>query len=205
MTDDPRVARPRRREARDDRLLDAARAGDHTAFAALLRRHDDQMRALAWSVLRDRSAMDDVLQDAYLKAFRNLDRFRGDARFSTWLHQIVYRSCLDHLRRRRQVVPIDEVPEPAAVGGNADEGVTERMRVTQALASLDPETAAAVVLVDRDGHSYEEAGRVLGIAAGTVASRLHRGRRALRAALTDQPDAERRQHDHDLDNPGENR
>ncbi len=187
MTDDPRVVRPRRREGSDDRLVDAARTGDRTAFGTLLRRHDDQMRALAWTVLRDGAAMDDALQDAYLKAFRNLGGFRGDARFSTWLHRIVYRTCLDHVRRRRHVVPLEETPEHPATGVGADDRVSEQMRLAAALAALDPETAAAVVLVDRDGHTYDEAGVVLGIAAGTVASRLHRGRRALRAALAEPP------------------
>jgi len=73
------------------------------------------MRALAWTVLRDRSAMDDALQDAYLQAYRNLDRFRGESRFSTWLHQIVYRACLDQVRRRRPVDPLPEI-DPAATG-----------------------------------------------------------------------------------------
>ncbi len=182
MTDDPVVGRPRRRDARDERLLDAARLGDHDAFTTLLRRHDDQMRALAWSVLRDRSAMDDVLQDAYLKAYRSIDRFRGDARFSTWLHRIVYRACLDHIRRRRDLVLLgDDLDRPADSPGQTE--VDERLGLQRALASLDPETAAALVLVDRDGHSYEEAGLVLGIPAGTVASRLHRGRRTLRTVL----------------------
>ncbi len=195
MTDDPPLAGPRRRVARDERLLDDARAGDHSAFAALLRRHDDHMRALAWSVLRDRTAMDDVLQDAYLKAHRNLDRFRGESRFSTWLHRIVYRSCLDHLRRRRPAVALDEAADPPATSsGEAD--VDIRMSVERALAALDPETAAALVLVDRDGCTYEEAGEVLGIPAGTVASRLHRGRRSLRAVLepdaTDRPEGDAR-------------
>lgn len=182
MTDDPLVGRPRRRDARDERLVEAARLGDQSAFTTLLRRHDDQMRALAWSVLRDRTAMDDVLQDAYIRAYRNLDRFRGDSRFSTWLHRIVYRACLDHIRRRREVVGLtDDAELPATGRDQAD--IDERLALQQALATLDPETAAALVLVDRDGHSYEEAGLVLGIPAGTVASRLHRGRRALRAVL----------------------
>jgi len=181
MTDDPPLARPRRRTARDERLLDAARAGDHAAFTTLLRRHDDQMRALAWSILRDRAAMDDALQDAYLKAYRNLDRFRGESAFSTWLHRIVYRTCLDHVRRRRPTEALAEV-EPASPG-RPERDVDDRLTLERALASLDPETAAALVLVDRDGHSYDEAGLVLGVPAGTVASRLHRGRRALRAVL----------------------
>lgn len=195
MTDDPPVARPRRRDSRDERLLGAAQAGDHAAFTTLLRRHDDQMRALAWSVLRDRTAMDDVLQDAYLKAYRNLDRFRGESRFSTWLHRIVYRTCLDHLRRRRPGLPIDESFDPPATGRPQGD-VDDRLAIERALGTLDPETAAALVLVDRDGHSYDEAGAVLGIPAGTVASRLHRGRRALRAALeptdTDRPEGDAR-------------
>ena len=181
MTDDSLVGRPRRRDARDERLVEAARHGDHAAFTTLLRRHDDQLRALAWSVLRDGTAMHDVLQDAYLKAYRNLDRFRGDSRFSTWLHRIVYRSCLDHIRRRREVIGLADDADPPAPGRPQGD-VDERLALQQALATLDPETAA-LVLVDRDGHSYEEAGRVLGIPAGTVASRLHRGRRALRAVL----------------------
>ena len=182
MTDDPLVGRTRRRDARDERLVEAARAGDHAAFTTLLQRHDDQMRALAWSVLRDRTAMDDVLQDAYLKAYRNLDRFRGASRFSTWLHRIVYRTCLDHVRRRREVVGLVDDADPPATGRPQGD-VDERLAIQQALATLDPETAAALVLVDRDGHSYEEAALVLDIPAGTVASRLHRGRRALRAVL----------------------
>ncbi len=183
MTDDPLVGRPRRRDARDERLVEAARAGDSAAFTTLLRRHDDQMRALAWSVLRDRSAMDDALQDAYLKAFRNVGRFRGDSAFSTWLHRIVYRACLDHLRRHRPAAPLDDGPEPWAPDRTGPD-VDDRLAVERALASLDPETRAALVLVDRDGHSYDEAALVLGIPAGTVASRLHRGRRALRTVLT---------------------
>lgn len=182
MTDDPLVGRVRRRDVRDERLVEAAQLGDHGAFTTLLRRHDDQMRALAWSVLHDRTAMDDVLQDAYLKAYRNLDRFRGESRFSTWLHRIVYRACLDHLRRRRELVGLgDEADPPASGPGPSD--VDEHLTIQRALSTLDPETAAALVLVDRDGHSYEEAGHVLGVPAGTVASRLHRGRRALRAVL----------------------
>jgi RNA polymerase sigma-70 factor, ECF subfamily len=182
MTDDPVVGRHRRRDARDERLVESARLGDQGAFTTLLRRHDDQMRALAWSVLRDRTAMDDALQDAYLKAYRNLDRFRGESRFSTWLHRIVYRTCLDHVRRRRDLVVLGDDTDPPAPG-RPDGDVDERLAIQQALATLDPETAAALVLVDRDGHSYEEAGHVLGIPAGTVASRLHRGRRALRDVL----------------------
>lgn len=193
MTADPPVGPPRRRAGRDEQLLDAARRGDQRAFAELVRRHDDQMRALAWSILRDRSAMDDALQDAYLKAYRDLAGFRSDSAFGTWLHRIVYRACLDHVRRHRPVDPLPDV-DPAAPGRPQGD-VDDRLTIERVLAALAPEIAAALVLVDRDGHSYEEAGAVLGIPAGTVASRLHRGRRAVRDVLghtADRPEGETR-------------
>ena len=135
---------------KDERLVEAARLGDQGAFTTLLRRHDDQMRALAWSVLRDRTAMDDVLQDAYLKAFRNLDRFRGESRFSTWLHRIVYRTCLDHVRRRWDLVLLSDDAEPPAPGRPHGD-VDERLALEQALTAYTRAGAYAAFLEDRIG------------------------------------------------------
>lgn len=198
----PGLTGRRRRPGRapdDAHLLAAARTGDAAAFTALVRRHDDRARALAWSLLRDPAAMDDALQEAYLKAWRSLVGFRGDAAFGTWLHRIVRNTCLDHLRRRRPTVAlVDDGPHDdpdaawrAPAGGLRDErapapdAAGERMAVADALATLDPDTRLALVLVDRDGHPYDEVAELLGVPVGTVASRLHRGRRALRAALAE--------------------
>src|SRR5690606_27023668 len=79
-----------------------ARAGDRTAFDLLLRRHDDRMRGLAYRLLADRDRMDDALQEAYLKAYRNLHRFRAGSDFGTWLYRITYNACIDELRRRKR-------------------------------------------------------------------------------------------------------
>ena len=171
-------------------LVRRAQTGDHHAFSELVRGCDEAMRRLAHRLLGSRSAMDDALQDAYLKAYRKLDDFDGRSSFSTWMYTIVYRTCLDHLRTRGRRAEIDlgSVPEPA---GDVDpaERHADLDALGRALRDLPPDQAAAILLVDGDGCSYEEASVVLGVREGTIASRLNRARSALRSAL--RPDAPR--------------
>ena len=166
--------------ARVDRALDSP-----DAFWALVEPHDAGLRRLAYRLLGDADLMDDVLQDAYIKAFRALPRFRRDAAVGTWLYRVVYNASIDELRRadRRRYVPLDAVgptrdpsPDPADVA-------TRRSDLVAALDSLPVDMRAAVLLVDAEGMDYQAAADVLGIAVGTVASRLNRARRHLRRAL----------------------
>src|ERR1041385_8299942 len=83
----------------DADLLTRARRGDHRAFSVLIRRHDPVMRRLAFRLLADVHLMDDVLQEAYVKAFQSLPRYRGDAQFASWLYRITYTACIDQLRQ----------------------------------------------------------------------------------------------------------
>lgn len=164
-------------------VIDRARRGDQEAFAAVIRHYDPGLRALTFRLLGNRDLMDDVLQEAYVKAFRALPRFRGDARLGTWLYRIAYNACMDELRRSRhgRELPLDE----ALPSGSADPGdvAAGRGDLAQALATLPPEERAAVLLVDAQGFDYRESARVLGIPEGTVASRLNRARATLRMAL----------------------
>lgn len=172
----------------EQHLLDAARAGDGRAFGELVRLHDPTMRALAYHLLGSRHAMDDALQDAYLKAHRALPSFRGEAGFRTWLYGITYRTCIDHLRagRRRAAEPLDlHGDRPAAEARGGLTSLDERLRLQAALDGLSPEHRAVVLAVDLAGFSYDEVAAHLAIAPGTVASRLSRARAALRAALQD--------------------
>jgi RNA polymerase sigma-70 factor, ECF subfamily len=172
--------------AGEQELLEQARAGDGRAFGELVRRHDPVLRALAFQLLGSRHAMDDALQDAYLKAHRGLAGFRGDASIRTWLYGITYRTCIDHLRagRRRPADRLDDHAGAALVDRrNGFGAVDERLRLQQALDDLSPEHRAVVLAVDLAGLSYDEVAAHLGIAPGTVASRLSRARAALRAAL----------------------
>jgi RNA polymerase sigma-70 factor (ECF subfamily) len=168
-------------------LVDQARTGDHLAFAQLVRDHDTRLRALAHGLLPDRSGTDDVLQEVYLKAWRNLDRFRGDARLGTWLYRITYNACLDELRRgsRREVVALDdEAPGPVT---GSDDGLGDDL--TDALGGLTPDLRAAVLMVDVYGYEYSDAAKALGVPTGTIASRLNRARARLRRDLRPVPAA----------------
>jgi RNA polymerase sigma-70 factor, ECF subfamily len=168
----------------DVELVELARAGDRRAFDELLRRHDDRMRGLAYRLMADRYAMDDALQEAYLKAYKALHRFRAGSDFGTWLYRITYNACIDELRKRKRaplstVDPID--PESGRPGPERVVSASETVR--HALAELPVDQRVTVVLVDGEGFDHREAAQILGVAPGTVASRLHRARSALRRIL----------------------
>ena len=168
----------------DDReLVVLSRQGDARAFAQLLRRHDDKMRGVVWRLVQSRTEMDDILQDAYLKAWRGLHDFRGDAAFSSWLYRIVYTTTLDTVKAtaRRRIVPLDDAIVPSI--GDATTQIADSFALQQALAALPEDQLAVVALVDGQGESYEDVAALLGISPGTVGSRLSRARAQLRREL----------------------
>jgi RNA polymerase sigma-70 factor (ECF subfamily) len=158
----------------------------HHALVKAMTEHDERLRTLAYHLLGSRDAMDDVLQEVYLKAHRRLSGFRGDSSLSTWLYRITYTTCVDRLRRgqRTRPAPAEEIegslPQPVA----EDDALLLRDELHQALAALSPERCAAVLLVLRDGHSYAEAAEILGVPQGTVASRVAHARRQLMTQLS---------------------
>lgn len=166
-------------------VLERARQGDARAFALVVQQYDAGLRALAYRILGDRDRMDDALQEAYVHAFRALPRFRGDSALGTWLYRITYNACLDELKRARSVVPLESISELTDPRPGASETVPLRRDLAVALASLSPSDRAAVLLVDAQGFDYGTAAEVLGVPAGTVASRLNRARAILRRFLDD--------------------
>lgn len=169
----------------DEGVVERARLGDPEAFEAMIRAHDRGFRVLAARLVGD-VRTDDVLQEAYLKAFRAITHRRGpDGSLPGWLYRIVYHSCLDELRRvrRQPTLSLDETRESAPSVPGPDELAVDRAGLTAALAELSPDQRAAVVLVDALGFKYSEAGAILGIRRGTVASRLSHARSELRRVL----------------------
>jgi RNA polymerase sigma-70 factor (ECF subfamily) len=167
-------------------VIDRARRGDQEAFAALIRHYDAGLRSLAYRILGNRERMDDALQEAYLKAFRALPRFRGASKLGTWLYRIAYNACLDELERARRSVQLPlEAAESRAAPSDPGDAVARRRDLAAALAALSPDERAAVLLVDAQGFDYRDAAVVLGVPEGTVASRLNRARASLRAALAE--------------------
>jgi RNA polymerase sigma-70 factor (ECF subfamily) len=167
-------------EPSDAELLAAHVDGDPDAFAELVRRHRDRLWAVALRTLGDREEAADAVQDALLSAYRAAGSFRGESAVTTWLHRVVVNACFDRVRRRgaRPTVPLpdDDVidSQPDAAGR-----VETRLDIATALATLPIEQRAALVLVDMQGWSVEEAAQILDVAPGTIKSRCARGRARL--------------------------
>ncbi len=166
-------------------LVERAAEGDPDAFWSLVEPFDRGLRRLAYRLLGDRHLMDDVLQETYLKAFRALPSYRGESGLAAWLYRIVYNTCLDQLRRAgaRRHVPLEGTMERPDPGPDPAEVAIRRRDLAEALGALPADMRAVVILVDAEGMDYGEAAEVLGIARGTVASRLNRARARLRRAL----------------------
>lgn len=167
----------------DRDLMQAHLSGDAQAFNTLVQRHRQRLWAVALRTTGNPEDAADAVQDACLSAFRSAASYRGDARVTTWLHRIVVNACLDRARRQavRPTVPLPEQP-PADPRDRLAESETGLV-VTAALAGLPEEQRLAIVLVDLQSLSVEEAAAVLGVPAGTVKSRCSRGRARLAIAL----------------------
>jgi RNA polymerase sigma-70 factor (ECF subfamily) len=178
----------------DGELVERILDGDRGAFREVLRRHDDRLRGLAYKLLGgDRHLMDDALQEAYVRAWRALPRFRRDADLGSWLYRIVYNACIDELRRgNRRANPVDVADaawEPPSSAAGPERVVQAADAVTRALAALPDDQRITVVLVDGEGFDNVTAARILGVAPGTVASRLSRARATMRRALGEEGSA----------------
>lgn len=187
---------PQVRDA-DAHLVQRAREGDTDALTDLYRRHERRAYNLALRTLGNPWDAADVTQEAFIKAFRNLDSFKGDARFTTWLHRIVVNAAYDVLRRKRAEPMDGEILEDlsgpsgsgAVVGSGragidpAIDGLSDPLR--DALMSLNEGFRFAVVLCDLLGFPYNEAAEILGVQEGTIKSRIFRAREALAAALVE--------------------
>ena len=174
----------------DKALLQRHVEGDPDAFGELVRRHRTRLWAVALRTTADPEEAADSLQDALLSAFRRAESFRGDSAVTTWLHRIVVNACLDRARRRkvRASSVLNEGDEPAPPARHLPvaesveelaERVDRRQAVLAALRTLPVDQRAALVLVDMEGYSVDEAAQILGCASGTVKSRCSRGRARL--------------------------
>ncbi|MDP2232409.1 MAG: RNA polymerase sigma factor [Actinomycetota bacterium] len=188
------ITGPKRRRATGSTAREAGQSPtSREAFTGFVHRYDRQLRTLAFRLLGSANDMDDVLQEAYLKAYRAYPSFRHEASPSTWLYRITYNTCIDHLRRHGRLEAhgslssIESLAETGFEPRSAEDvasAVLTRRDLEVALASLAPDQRAAVLLVDALDHDYATAAVILGIAPGTVASRLNRARTALRATLS---------------------
>jgi len=173
-----------------DELVEAARHGDHEAFEELVRRTHADTFTLARRMVSNDDDAHDVVQEAYLRAFRSIKKFRGDAQFSTWLYRITANCASTHLGRRRRHHH-DELDEEVAVPdprpdhdpAAATEASLLRDRLEAAIADLPPRLRAVVVLRDIYDMNHAEIADELGISESAAKVRLHRARRKLRTKV----------------------
>jgi RNA polymerase sigma-70 factor, ECF subfamily len=184
-------------QRRDLYLLERARDGDLEAFNDLVLLYQDQLFALVVRMVPDRDQASDAVQEAFFSAFKNLHSFRGGS-VKSWLNRICVNAAMDtqRLRKRRPVQPYPEFEDDSwqpPAGADADPERTavhaERSRtLASALAQITDDQRTAIVLYDVEGYDYAEIATMTGVSLGTVKSRIHRGRLALRAILEDRMD-----------------
>jgi len=169
-------------------LVERAQRGDHEAFDALATAAYHRLYAIANRILRDGYAAEDAVQDALVRAWRDIRSLREVDRFDAWLHRLLVNACKDQVRRRQRrpievpVLPIDHATSVDDLGRLVDRDELER-----AFLELSVEQRAALVLTHYVGLSAPEIAAILGIPAGTVHSRLHYGARAMRSAIAGPP------------------
>ncbi len=168
-------------------LVLAAQQGDQRAFGHLVHAHQRRAYAIARAIVGTHEDAEDAVQDAFLHAYRALDRFLLDQPFGAWLHRIVANAALD-VRRRGKVRDTDPLPEGAAARfRDPAEAADLRGRLRRGLATLTERQRAVIVLHDVQGFRHGEIGDFLGIPEGTSRSDLHHARAAMRASLAPAP------------------
>jgi len=181
-------------------LVAQAKAGDQNAFTELVNRYERKIYRLAKNITRNDEDAEDVLQDAFLKAYTHLDNFKGDSKFYTWIVRIAVNEALMRLRKRKtdRSVPLDEPVELGEETVQREIAVWEdnpeqqysqeewRRILDEAVESLKPDFRTVFVLRDIEELSTEETAETLGISVPAVKSRLLRARLALRETLTRQ-------------------
>ncbi|RMD83093.1 MAG: sigma-70 family RNA polymerase sigma factor [Candidatus Dadabacteria bacterium] len=181
----------------DSELVERGRKGDRRALQLLVERYQRRVLGVVVGMVRNPEDAREIVQETFVRAFRNLDSFKGDSSFYTWLYRIAFNLAVDVQRRdaKRTNVEFDEMqpPEdaPLAMGGRTqgrDPFETVRNRelgekIFRAIDSLTPDHRAVILLREIDGLSYEEISQALGCSMGTVMSRLHYARKKLQAKL----------------------
>lgn len=176
-------------EKHDDeaKLVGAARLGDIAAFESLYRANRDRIYGLLWRICGgDPSLAEDLLQESFVRAWQKLDSFRGESRFSTWLHRLSANVALSdrriRVRRIRHEVVMEEAVERTAIG---ERGVfiDKRMDLEKAIARLPERARTVLVLFDIEGYGHAEIAEMTGMAVGSSKAQLHRARKLIRKEL----------------------
>jgi RNA polymerase sigma-70 factor, ECF subfamily len=165
--------------------VERAKRGDHDAFAALVSVAVARLDAAARLILRDPELARDAVQDAFVRAWRDLPGLRDPERFDAWLRQLVVHACIDIVRRRRRrPIEVELTPLAGPAGADIASAIVDRDQLDAALRHLEPEWRAVVVMHYFLGMPLPDVAGTLGIPLGTAKSRLHRSLGAMRTSMT---------------------
>ena len=170
----------------DLQLLQAAQQGDQSAFSQLVGRYQQPLLRAMLPVTNTPEEAQDVVQDTFVQAYRNLDTFRGDSSFFTWIYRIAF-NLANARKRRKRPISIDttklSLPSSDPSAEKRFEGVEFRSELRKAISQLSTDHQQVIILRELDELEYEEIAASLGLSVGTVRSRLHRARAQLRNLL----------------------
>ena len=174
----------------DGELVERVRKGETRCFADLVHRYQDPVYGMALRFVRGDRDAEDIAQEAFLRAYRGLEGFKGDSKFSTWLYRITWNLCADWLRRNRRPgrspVAIDEAAELADGRVDLEQGLLadeEKRKVREALDGLDDRYREVLILLYYQKMSYDQIAAVLDVPMKTVETRLYRARKLLKERL----------------------
>jgi RNA polymerase sigma-70 factor (ECF subfamily) len=165
--------------------IDRARKGDLRAFETLVCEYQADVWRFAFHLTRNRATAEDVTQETFLRAYRALASYKGQAKFTSWLLRIAHNAAVDAYRKTRRETPTPPEPEGRADRAAPGSGAEERARINDAIRRLPVSLREPFVVIEVLGYSYQEASVILGLRVGTVKSRMHRARAALVEALSE--------------------
>jgi RNA polymerase sigma-70 factor (ECF subfamily) len=175
--------------ATETRWVEKAQAGDRLAFEKLYRSHCDRIYALCWRMCgADKGLAEDMVQEAFVRAWNKLHLFRGDSKFGTWLHRLAVNVVLSDRRIRvkrlqRESEMVDEVERKLVGDRNVFAGL--RKDLEAAIAGLPERARTVLVLFDIEGYKHDEIAEMTGMAVGSSKAQLHRARKLVRNVLKD--------------------
>lgn len=175
----------------DTEIINQVVGGNQQAYALLVNRYQEYVFTLVLRIVKNREDAEEVSQDVFIKAYKNLNSFRGDSKFSTWLYTIVNNTGISFLRKRKlEIYSLDNeaVFERAdnidsGVRANVIEQKSKQAMVNEAIAQLSPEDALAITLFYKAEQSLEEMAKAMGIETNAAKVRLHRARTRLKSKM----------------------
>ena len=177
----------------EHRLVEQIKKGDTKAFATLVKKYKDLVYTLAIRMLKNREEAEEVSQDAFIKIYKSINKFKGDSKLSTWIYRVAYNACLDRLKKHKRTIDTVEINnfteynvDAIENGLDALETQERKEAITNCMSQLAPKDNVVLTLYYFEELSIEEIAKVIGETTNNVKVKLHRSRKRLAKLLSNQ-------------------